>query len=293
MTLASLLAELAPSLAPSADLAWLLSGFLGCSVPELTLHLNKELNPAEASLIRAGIPRLTAGEPPQYILGTAWFWGLELRVDPHVLIPRPETEGLVEIALSLLKPSARVLEIGTGSGAIAIALAKTRPDLTLTATDISADALDLARDNAARHGCAVAFVQADLFPGVDTCYDLVISNPPYVSAAEYGELDPQVRDFEPPLALLAGEDGLAIFRRVFARLRNYLSDQGLALFEHGALQRESVIALGASAGFTCFLAKDDLAGRNRYLGFEFGGEKGKISPQRKAEQKQSKGRDDL
>ena len=293
MTLASLLAGAEPKLEPSADLAWLLAGWLDCPVPALTLQLNRELDPARQALIRAGLLRLAQGEPPQYILGKAWFYGLELLVDHRVLIPRPETEGLVELALQLLEPAARVLEIGTGSGAIAIALKHERPDLALTATDISADALDLARDNAARHGCAVAFVQADLFPGVDTCYDLVISNPPYVSAAEYGELDPQVRDFEPPLALLAGEDGLAIFRRVFARLRNYLSDQGLALFEHGALQRESVIALGASAGFTYFLAQDDLAGRNRYLGFEFGGEKGKISPQRKAEQKQSKGRDDL
>ena len=267
MTLAALLADWQPKLTPSAALDYLLSGLLDCSIPALRLRLGQELDSTKEDLLRAGILRLQAGEPPQYILGQAWFHGLELRVDPRVLIPRPETEGLVEIALSLLKPNARALEIGTGSGAIAIALKKSRPDLALTATDVSVAALELARDNASRHNCGISFVEADLFPSGAARYDLVISNPPYVSAAEYGELDPQVRDFEPRQALLAEENGLQIYRRLFARLHNHLADNGLALFEHGFAQRKAIIALGAEAGFECCLAQDDLAGRNRYLGF--------------------------
>lgn len=267
MTLASLLAGTEPKLEPSADLAWLLAGWLDCPVPALTQQLNRELDPARQALIRAGLLRLAQGEPPQYILGKAWFYGLELLVDHRVLIPRPETEGLVELALQLLEPAARVLEIGTGSGAIAIALKHERPDLALTATDISAAALDLARANASRHGCLIGFLAADLYPAGAGPFDLVISNPPYISAAEYGELETKVRDFEPPAALLAAEDGLAFYRRVFARLQNHLADEGVVLFEHGATQRDSIIALGTQAGFTCFLAQDDLAGRNRYLGF--------------------------
>ncbi|MDD4223133.1 MAG: peptide chain release factor N(5)-glutamine methyltransferase [Candidatus Cloacimonetes bacterium] len=268
MTLAGLLADLEPKLAPSADLAYLLSGLLDCPVPALTLQLDKELDLADEKLFRAGIHRLLTSEPPQYILGKAWFWGLELQVDHRVLIPRPETEGLVEIALTLLKPDARVLEIGTGSGAIAIALAKSRPELRIAATDISNPVLELARANASRHGCAIDFVLADLFPPGDARFDLVISNPPYVSPEEYSELEPGVRDFEPPLALLAQEDGLEFYRRIFLRLHNYLQDDGMALFEHGYSQRAGIINLGAKAGFDCFLAQDDLAGRNRYLGLQ-------------------------
>lgn len=269
MTLASLLAGAEPKLEPSADLAWLLAGWLDCPVPALTLQLNRELDPARQALIRAGLLRLAQGEPPQYILGKAWFYGLELLVDHRVLIPRPETEGLVELALQLLEPAARVLEIGTGSGAIAIALKHERPDLALTATDISAAALDLARANASRHGCLIGFLAADLYPAGAGPFDLVISNPPYISAAEYGELETKVRDFEPRQALLAEENGLQIYRRLFARLRNHLADNGLSLFEHGFAQREAITALGAAAGFECCLAQDDLAGRNRYLGFKF------------------------
>lgn len=267
MTLAGLLADLGFAEAPSTDLAYLLSGVLDCPVTQLPLLRAKELEPELATRIVDHLTMFRSGEPPQYTLGKAWFWGLELRVDPRVLIPRPETEGLAEIALSLLPKDALVLEIGTGSGALALTLKKQRPDLCVTATDISSAALTLARENAARHACSITFVETDLFPPGDGRFDLIISNPPYVSDTEYQELEPSVRDFEPRLALLAGLEGLDIYRCVFARLKDHLTATGIALFEHGATQREQIIALGATAGLQCFLARDDLAGRNRYLGF--------------------------
>ena len=267
MTLASLLESLRPGLLPSTGLDFLLAGLLDCSVPALRLQHKRKLAPPQQASIRDALLRLEKGEPPQYILGKTWFYGLELKVDPRVLIPRPETEGLVKLALERLKPEARVLEIGTGSGAIAIALKKTGPNLSVMATDISSAALELARDNAFRHNCAIDFVEADLFPPGDFRFDLVVSNPPYISEKEYSELEPMVRDYEPRQALLAAEEGLEYYRYLFSGLPNQLNDGGLALFEHGALQRQSIIALGAEAGFECCLAKDDLAGRNRYLGF--------------------------
>lgn len=267
MTLASLLESLRPGLLPSSGLNFLLAGLLDCSVPALKLQHNRKLAPPQQVSIRDALLRLEKGEPPQYILGKTWFYCLELKVDPRVLIPRPETEGLVKLALERLKPEARVLEIGTGSGAIAIALKKTGPNLSVMATDISSAALELARDNASRHNCAIDFVEADLFPPGDFRFDLVVSNPPYISEKEYSELEPMVRDYEPRQALLAAEEGLEFYRHLFSGLPNHLNDGGLALFEHGALQRQNIIALGAEAGFECCLAKDDLAGRNRYLGF--------------------------
>ena len=267
MTLASLLESLRPGLLPSSGLNFLLAGLLDCSVPALKLQHNRKLAPPQQASIRDALLRLEKGEPPQYILGKTWFYCLELKVDPRVLIPRPETEGLVKLALERLKPEARVLEIGTGSGAIAIALKQTGPNLSVMATDISSAALELARDNASRHICAIDFVEADLFPPGDFRFDLVVSNPPYISEKEYSELEPMVRDYEPRQALLAAEEGLEFYRHLFSGLPNHLNDGGLALFEHGALQRQNIIALGAEAGFECCLAKDDLAGRNRYLGF--------------------------
>lgn len=267
MTLAKMLAGLALEGTNPADLACLLAGLLECPVPQLPLLRECELDPDLESRIEQSLARIKAGEPPQYILGKAWFWGLELEVDPRVLIPRPETEGLVEIALELIRPGFHVLEIGTGSGAIAIALKSQMPELDITAVEIGPDALEIARRNASHHSCDIDFVEVDLFPPGDSRFDLIISNPPYISEAEFPDLEPGVRDFEPRQALLAAEQGLEFYRRVLFRAHNYITDKGILLFEHGAEQRHGIIALGESAGFDSFLAADDLAGRHRYLGF--------------------------
>ncbi|HNT52262.1 MAG TPA: peptide chain release factor N(5)-glutamine methyltransferase [Candidatus Syntrophosphaera sp.] len=248
-----------------SDLNFLLSGLLGCTPLELPLKRDLELSPGQQSLWQSYIQRLDRQEPPQYILGKAWFYGLELEVNPWVLIPRPETEILVECALRQIQSGARVLDIGTGSGAIAIAIKHRQPQARVTATEISTEALLLAERNARRHDCRIEFVQADLWPQSGSVYDLIVSNPPYVSDSEYGQLEPRVRAYEPRTALWAGSDGLDVYRRILDRAGDYLAEGGLLCLEHGATQRESILALAAASGFICREALNDLAGLERCL----------------------------
>lgn len=270
MTVGQLLAQTANRNAAAydpCDLRLLLAELLGCRPLELSLYKDKELSPELTDRFWAYHARLMNCEPPQYILGKASFYGLELEVSPAVLIPRPETEGLVELALTWLKPEQQVLEIGTGSGAIAVALKHEQPGLRVTAMDTCPEALEVARRNARRHSCQIDFVQADLFPADTTLFDLIISNPPYVSPAEYRQLPNRIRDYEPRLALLAEEDGLLFYRRILEQAGQYLAPGGLLLIEHGCDQRQSIISLAEHHRLHCVLAKADLAGRDRYLGF--------------------------
>lgn len=266
MNAGALIAEaLATAGVSQTDLNYLLADLMDCSPAELALLKDKDLTEGEVQRFWEYHERLQNNEPPQYILGKSWFYGLELEVGPSVLIPRPETEGLVELALSYLKPGMAVLEIGTGSGAISIALQLNCPESRITATEISPEALVIARKNAARHGLRIAFREADLFPEGNQRYDLIVSNPPYVSAREYQDLEDHIREYEPRVALLAEEEGLIFYRRILAQAPARLEDRGLILLEHGFWQRERILALAKDAGFSCVLAKQDLAGRDRYL----------------------------
>ena len=247
------------------DLNYILADLLHCPIPELAFRRGQELSPEQEILFHQYSSRLQKGEPPQYILGKAWFYGLELEVDPAVLIPRPETEGLVELALRHIRPGQKVLEIGTGSGAISIALHKARPEACYTATELSSEALQIARRNAARHKCAIDFQLADLFPSELARFDLIVSNPPYVSPQEYAKLEPRVRDFEPRLALYADDGGLAFYRRILETAPQFLPECGLVCFEHGYSQRQPILELAGKLGWACLEALQDLSGRNRYL----------------------------
>lgn len=272
MTVGQLLARAAQTSAGTAsdpaELRLLLAELLACQPLELSLYQDRELSPELADRFGTYHSRLLKNEPPQYILGRAWFYGLELEVSPAVLIPRPETEGLAELALAWLKPGMQVLEIGTGSGAIAIALKHEQPGLNVTATDISSGALDLARQNALRHHCQIDFIQADLFPPDTAPFDLIISNPPYISSSEYSQLAPRIRDHEPRLALLAEDCGLEFYRRILAQAALHLSPGGQLILEHGCEQRKSILSLADQYGFHSILAREDLAGRDRYLGLK-------------------------
>lgn len=192
-------------------------------------------------------------EPMAYILGRCEFWGLELEATPAVLIPRPETEQIVEEALARFAGTGgpdRILDIGTGSGCLAVALAREFPRARVVATDVSRAALDVAARNARRHDVEtrVAFVRGSLFAPVEGRFDLMVSNPPYVPDGDRAALQPETRDHEPALALFAGPDGLEVIRPMMARARPHLRPGGWLLFEFGFGQADAVGALIEATG---------------------------------------------
>jgi release factor glutamine methyltransferase len=229
----------------------------------LVAHRDDVLAPAHVQAFNALAKRRRDGEPVAYLTGAREFHGLSLAVSPAVLIPRPETETLVEWALEWLPANGapRVLDLGTGSGAIALAIAHARPQAQVTAVDASPAALDVARANAQRVGVAnVAFLHSDWYANVDAAgFDLVVSNPPYVPAGDPHLADGDVR-YEPAAALVAGADGLAALRIIVAGAPQHLREGGALLVEHGYDQADAVQALLREAGFTAVAARRDLAG---------------------------------
>jgi len=216
----------------------------------LWAHPEAALTPQQAAAYAACVQRRAAGEPLPYITGQIEFFGLTFAVTPNVLIPRPETETLVETALIWLEahPAAIVVDVGTGSGCIAVALAIHAPALRLYATDISRAALDVARANARRHNVAdrITFLEADLLTPLRGPVHLIVSNPPYIAEGEWYTLPLSVRQ-EPRLALLAGVDGLDAIRRLVQRARTRLAPGGLMLVEIGEWQGEAAQALAQAA----------------------------------------------
>ena len=229
---------------PRAGAEVLLAHVLGMERIELYLNFDRPLPPDELTAYRELIRRRAAHEPTQYITGKQEFWSLEFLVTPDVLIPRPETELLVEKALELVKDtSKRVLDLGTGSGAIAIALAHECRDLQVVAADRSTAALLVARRNASRHHVSerIALVATDLFDGLSSSvpfFDVIVSNPPYVGEEEFPQLAPEITKYEPNAALLAGPQGLAIIQRIIKEAPAYLKRGGSLLLEIGAGQAE-------------------------------------------------------
>ena len=221
---------------------------------------------ADAQAYRQLLQRRAGGEPLAYLVGEREFHGLMLTVTPAVLVPRPDTECLVDWALALMAPQAapRVLDLGTGSGAIALALAYRQPGAHLTATDCSAEALAVARANAARHGLSVHFLQANWWDGVPgSPFDLVVSNPPYIAGD-----DPHLAalGYEPRLALTPGGDGLDALRCIVAGTPTRLRPGGWLLLEHGYDQGADVRHLLQQAGFAEVQTRTDLAGVDRCTG---------------------------
>ena len=242
--------------APEANPAWLIA------------HASDVLAPDAAAAFCNLIERRLKGEPIQYITGEVEFFGLPFHVNREVLIPRPETELLVEKAVELapLFRGPRVLDVGTGSCAIAVAIAHELPGASVTAIDISAAALAQARANAERNGVAhrLRFLEGDLLaPVAGEQFDLVVSNPPYVAERDRGALDVEVRDYEPAQALFAGEEGLAIYRRLFPAAFTALAAGGVLLVEIGYGQREAIQALLEQSGFAAIEFFRDLQGIDR------------------------------
>ena len=211
------------------------------SFTDFVFALQQEVTEEEKDFVEEIYNKLAAHIPAQYIIGHAEFFGMQLKVDERVLIPRPETEELVDLILTENpEKNLKVLDIGTGSGAIALALAKNRPDWSVTATDISQDALDLATENAKRQDLNLSFIKSDCFSEISSKYDIIVSNPPYISRADEEEVGLNVLHSEPHLALFADEEGLAIYRRIAEESKDYLNDGGKIYLEIGYKQGQSV-----------------------------------------------------
>ena len=211
------------------------------SFTDFVFTLQQEVTEEEKQFVKEIYQQLAAHKPAQYIIGQADFYGMQLKVDERVLIPRPETEELVELILAENpETNLSVLDIGTGSGAIALALAKNRQDWSVTATDISQDALDLASENAKNQKLNIFFKKSDCFTEISEKYDIIVSNPPYISREDESEVGLNVLYSEPHLALFADEDGLAIYRRIAEDTKAYLKDGGKIYLEIGYKQGQSV-----------------------------------------------------
>ena len=253
---------------PRVAAEWLIGHALKLNRVQLYVQFDRPLAEAELASIRALLKRSARGEPVQYITGECSFHAIELQVGPGVLIPRPETEELVDLALTLWRPEEPVLDLCTGSGAIILALAKARPKATqLTGVDLSSEALTWAQ----RNRDILGLTQVELRAG-DLCapvlgrqFQLITANPPYVSEQEYAELSPLVRDHEPRLALLSGPAGLDLLQRLAIEAPACLQAEGHLLAEIGAGQGPAVATLFARHGWREVVIKRDLSSRDRFL----------------------------
>ena len=257
-----------------ADARLLIAHALGIDRAELMANGERALTADETKAIDALGERRCKREPVARIFGAKEFWSLSLKIGPAVLVPRPETETVIEAALEAVVRDAspteklRVLDIGTGSGALLLALLSELPNATGIGTDISAAALEVARANAERNGLGsrCTFIACDIAAGVQGPFDLIVSNPPYVARGDIASLAPEVRDYDPALALDGGADGLDGYRAIAAQARRLLAPGGNLIVELGMGQEPAVRALFTNAGLTVAAARDDLAGIPRALG---------------------------
>ncbi len=254
---------------PRLDAELLIADAQGVDRIRLYMDLDKPLLPDELAAIRARVQRRARFEPVAYILGHRGFWSLDLQVDPRVLVPRPDTERLVELALARLKDveAPVVVDVGTGSGCVALAIGKERPDATVHAIDRSADALQVATANAAANEVPnVTFHEGDLLAPVADIgrVDMVVSNPPYIPSAEVERLMPDVRQYEPRGALDGGADGLDLVRRLVDQAAALLPPGGALMMEIGFDQGPAVAAL-CRARFAEVTVHPDYAGHDRVV----------------------------
>lgn len=257
---------------PELD-AWLLLEYTAkVTRSQYYLEPDRELSADESSLYMEAIQRRAGRIPLQHITGEQEFMGFLFRVNSHVLIPRQDTEILVETALEKAENHMQILDLCTGSGCIIISLSKMIHkgkgktwDMKFTGSDISKEALETARENARMLGAEIQFTVSDLFEQLSGTYDMIVSNPPYIRTSQIGELQDEVRLYDPMIALDGKEDGLYFYRKIIEEATEHLSDKGWLLFEIGCDQKEDVIKLMKEAGYTDVAAKKDLAGLDRVV----------------------------
>jgi release factor glutamine methyltransferase len=249
---------------------WLVGHALGLKRMQLYLQFERILTEGELEKIRPLVRRRAQREPLQYILGETEWFGLKLKVDRRALIPRPETELLAEnIVKRVTSAPARILDLGTGSGALALGLAKHFPEAVVTAVDVDDDALSLARQNGEILALTerVSFLKSDWFSAVSErpSFDLIVANPPYLSAEDTAAAEPEVREFEPVRALSSGDEGIAALRIIIAQAPRYLAPTGFLALETGVNQHTELLQLCADAGFVRTESRQDLTGRDRFV----------------------------
>jgi release factor glutamine methyltransferase len=257
---------------PRLDAELIVAHALGVDRVKIYLDLERPLTPPELAAIRGLVARRRKREPMAYLRGRREFYGRDMIVSPDVLVPRPETETLVERALEWFAKDStgRVLDLCTGSGCIVATLLAERPTWTGVGTDLSAAALAIARQNLERHGVSerAALHEGDLFaalPADTASFDLLVSNPPYLADAERAGLEPDVRDYEPAMALFAPEEGLAFVRRIAEGAARVLVPGGRLLVEIGAGQGSAAASLFSRAGLEEVVVRSDLGGRDRVV----------------------------
>jgi len=231
---------------PHLEAEILLAHALNTERIKLYVDFEKEPDRVALEIFKGYMTRRAKREPTAYITGGKYFMSLNFKVTPDVLIPRPETELLIENAIELSKGfegKISILDIGTGCGAIAVSLAKFIDNIEIYATDSSKKALDVALDNAKKHGVEdkIKFIEADLFPNESTKFDVIVSNPPYIKTSDIDTLQPEIKNFEPIAALDGGADGLDHYRRIIDKAKNYLKEGGNLLLEIGADQSKDVV----------------------------------------------------
>ena len=250
---------------PKQNAETIISHVLKMKRLDIYLHLENEISEVQINMIFKIASRREKHEPLQYILGETEFYGYKIKVNKNVLIPRPETELLVEKIIFEEKRANSVLEIGTGSGAIIIALAKNLDLKIIDAVDISETALKRAKQNAALNNIEINFFQSDLFENITAKYDLIVSNPPYISQEEYEQLPIEIKYYEPKSALQADNNGLYFYKKILQNAKEHLTESGKIYFEIGYDQAEKITEIAKKNGFSNIQVFKDLNGFERIL----------------------------
>ncbi len=249
---------------PRKEAEYLLSEFLGMRRLDLYLNFERPLEESELEQFRERLKRRGKGEPGQYIHGSVEFYGLSLMVDSNVLIPRPETEILVDLVTGSIEMGKSLLDLCCGSGCIGLSLKNKFPELLVSLSDISEEALAVARKNG--KGLDVQFFQGNLLePLQNQKFDYIVCNPPYISTQEYQSLSPEVREFEPKLALIGGDSGLEVYARLAAVLPDHLNAKGKVWLEIGSGQGQAVLDLFSGSCWTVRKLEKDWAGHDRFI----------------------------
>ena len=250
---------------PKQNVETILAHTLNIKRLDIYLQLERKFSGKKLEIVFNIISRRKDKEPLQYILGETEFYGYTIKVDKSVLIPRPETELLVERIIAEENDIKNILEIGTGSGALVIALAKKMNGIVIDATDISEDALRIAEQNAMLNQVDINIFKSDIFDNVLNKYDLIISNPPYISLTDYKQLPVEIKDFEPKSALLADDNGLFFYNKILQKAKDHLTESGKIYFEIGYDQAKKITEIAKKNGFSNIKVFKDLNGFDRIV----------------------------